>query len=90
MAACEILDFGCIFINEIFGSVVLTVIAAVIFYLMIASKLRFGFDTTVAVGFPLLLISGLAFAGFSVIYAFATVVVAIMAALIFDRITGNR
>ncbi len=88
--ACDILDIRCLFVNEIVGNVVLTVVLSVILYFIIASKLRFGFDTTIALFFPMLFIFGLTFAGFSAILAFATVIIGIMIAFIFNKIVGNR
>ena len=90
MASCELLDFRCIFVNEIAGSVLLASILALVFYFIVASRMRLGFDTTIAFLFPILFIFGLAISGFSTIYAFATVVVALMVAWIFNKIIGNR
>ena len=86
MASCEILDWRCIFVSEIFGNVLLTVIVATIGYFMIASKLRFGFDTTIALIIPILLIIGLAISSFNTIMAFATVATGLMLAWIFNKI----
>ena len=90
MPACEILDFRCIFVNEIVGNVVLAVVLAAILYFIIASRLKLGFDTTLAFAIPIVLLSGLAIGGFSVIFAFLTMVTAIMIAWLFDRIIGNK
>lgn len=90
MPGCEILDFRCIFVNEIVGSALLAGVIAIILYFMAASRLRFGFDTTMAFLFPVLFIFGLAISGFSVIFAFATVIVGFMLAWIFNKIIGNR
>ncbi len=87
---CDLLDFRCIFVSELVGDVVLTVIFATIFYFMIAGRLNLGFDTTVAFAFPVLLIFGLAFTGFSVLFSFITVVVGLLLALLFNKIIGNR
>lgn len=87
---CDILDFRCIFVNELIGSVVLSVVVAFIFYFIIAGKLNLGFDTTIAFAFPVLLIFGLAFTGFSIIFSFITVIVGLMIALLFNKIIGNR
>lgn len=87
---CEILDFRCILVSELIGSTVLAGIAMLVLYFVIAGKLRFGFETTIYFLAPMLLIVGLAITGFSVIYAFTTVVVAIMVAWVFNRIVGNK
>jgi len=87
---CELLDLRCIFVNELIGSVVLTIIIATIAYFIIAGKLRLGFDTTIAFTIPLLLIFGLMFTGFSAIFAFATIVIGLLIAFVFNKIIGNR
>jgi hypothetical protein len=90
MAGCEILDFRCIFVNELAGSITLAALLLATFYFIIASKARFGFDTTIAFAFPLLILVSLAVGGFSVVFAFATIIVAFMIAWIFERISGNK
>ncbi len=86
---CEILDFRCVFVNELIGSTILTIIIAAIFYFLIASKMKFGFDTTIALSIPILLLMGIVITGFSAIYAFATIIVGILLAWIFNKIIGN-
>ena len=90
MVGCELLDFRCIFVNEIAGSVLLASVLALVIYFIVASKMRWGFDTTITFLFPILFIFGLAISGFSVIYAFATIVVSLMVAWLFNRVIGNR
>ncbi len=90
MPACDLLDFRCIFVNEIVGDVVLAGVLAIVLYFIFASRMKMGFDTTIAFLFPILFIFGLAISGFSVIFAFATIVVGFMLAWIFNRIIGNR
>lgn len=90
MPSCDILDFRCIFVNEIVGNVVLAVVLAAIVYFVVASRLRFGFDTTIFLAFPILLLLGLAIGGFSTLFAFLTMVTAIMIAWLYDRISGNK
>ena len=90
MVGCEILDFRCIFVSEIVGSAFLAVIIAMIFYFIIASKLNWGFTTTIGFLFPIILILGLTFAGFSAIMAFLTIVVGFMLAWVFNKLIGNR
>ena len=90
MASCDILDWRCIFQNEIFGSVLLTMIFLAIVFFIISSKLKFGFDTTIALAVPILLIGGMMFAGFSAIYAFVTVIIGIMLGWVFQQIIRSR
>jgi len=86
---CELLDLRCIFVNELIGSAALTIILAAIAYFIIASKNRWGFDTTIALAIPVLVIFGIAVTGFSVIYAFATVIIGLLIAWIFNQMIGN-
>lgn len=87
---CDILDLKCIFVNELVGSTVLAVVLGLVLYFIIASKNRFGFDTTITLLFPILFIMGLAVTGFSIIFAFATVFIGLMLAWIFNKLIGNR
>ena len=87
---CELLDLRCIFVNELIGSVILTVVISAIAYFIIAGKLRLGFDTTIAFTIPLLLILGLMFTGFSAIFAFATIIIGLLIAFVFNKIIGNK
>ena len=89
MVSCEILDVRCMIVSELIGSALLTVLFAVLFYFIIAAKLKWGFDTVIAFAFPLLLIGGLMFVGFSAIMAFSTVIIGIMLAWILNQIIKN-
>jgi len=90
MASCDILDIRCLFVSELIGSVTLTIVLFAIFYFIIASKMRFGFDTTVLFAIPILLIISLALGGFAVVYALSGFITAIILSWIFQRIIGNR
>ncbi len=90
MAGCEILDFRCIFVSEIVGDVFLATIIAMVFYFIIASKLNWGFTTTIGFMFPIILILGLTLSGFTAIMAFSTVVIGFMLAWIFNKLIGNK
>lgn len=90
MASCDILDFRCIFVSEIVGSVFLATILAMVLYFIIASKLNWGFTTTIGFMVPVILILGLSFAGFSAIMAFLTVIIGFMLAWVFNKLIGNR
>ncbi len=87
---CDLLDIRCIFMNELVGSAVLASIFAIIFYFIVASKIRLGFDATIVLAVPLMLMVGLTISGFSAIYAFTTVLAGFMLAWIFQQIIGNR
>ncbi len=87
---CDVIDLRCIFVNELFGSVVLTMLFATLFFFIVASKIKLGFETSFVFGIPLLLIFSLAITGFSVIYAFATLLSGFMLAWIINKIIGNR
>ena len=88
--ACDLLDWRCIIISELIGDVLLAILIAVLFYFIIATKLRWGFDNTMAFSVPILLIVGLAFAGFSTIFAFATVIIGLLLAWVFNIMLNNR
>lgn len=90
MVGCELLDFRCILMNEIVGSALLAAILGAMVYFMIASKLRLGFDTTVAFMVPFLLIGGLMWAGFSTLYYLMAIAVGVLLAWIFNEIIRNR
>lgn len=90
MATCDVLDWRCIFVSELVGSAFLAMIIGLILYFVIASRLNWGFKTTIGFLFPIVLISGLAVTGFSAIFAFSTIVVGLMFAWIINRIIGNR
>ena len=90
LMACEIIDFRCIFMNELIGNAVLTVFLFILLYFVIASKLRFGFDMTIFLLIPVSLFIGLIFTGFTAIYAFATLVIGILIAFTYQRAIGNR
>lgn len=83
---CDILDVRCIFVNEIVGDVTLSIVLFAILYFIMASKLKLGFDTTISLALPLILMGGLMIAGFTAIFAFATVIGGVMLAWIFQRI----
>lgn len=86
---CDILDIRCIFMNELIGSTVLTMIFVAMLYFIIASKLKFGLDTTIGLAIPFILIGGMMFTGFSAIYAFSTVIVGIGLGWAFQKIVKN-
>jgi len=90
MAVCDILDFRCIIINEIVGSAVLVMLLGAILYFIFSSKIKLGFDTTMFLAFPVLLIIGLATASFSAIFAFGTIVAGLLLAIVFNRLLGGR
>ena len=90
MVSCEILDFRCIFVSELVGSAFLATILAMVLYFIIASKLNWGFTTTIGFMVPIVLIFGLTLTGFSAIMAFLTVVIGFMLAWIFNKLIGNK
>ena len=83
---CELLDFRCIFVSELIGSALLAVIIAAMGYFIIASKNRWGFDTTIATALPILLIIGFMISGISAIMAFSTIMVGLLLAWLFNKI----
>ena len=89
MAVCDIFDIRCVVVNELIGSLALTVIVMSIVYFIFASKIRLGFDTTIFLAIPLVLIFSLATIGFSAIYAFGAIVAGILLAITFIRFTKS-
>lgn len=87
---CEILDLQCIFVSEIIGSIGLTIVLGLILYFIVASKLRFGFDTTIVMLLPLTIILGLMFGQFSLLVAVVTMFAVFVVAWLFPRIIGGR
>lgn len=89
MVGCELLDFRCIFVNEIVGNAFLAAVLAAILFFMFAGKMRIGFRTTFVLAVPILLIIGSAISGFPILYAFITMLVGLMMAVIIQKIIGN-
>ncbi len=89
LMACDLLDLQCIFVGELIGNMVLTFLLGIIFYFILASKLRFGFTTTIVVAIPFLFIFGLAIGGISSVMAFAALFIGVFLAWTFSKIIGN-
>jgi hypothetical protein len=87
---CDILDIRCIFVNELIGSVLLSCVLLAILYFIIATKLKLGFDTAMVMGVPLILSMGLYLGGFSVLYAFISLIAGFLIALAILRLLGNK
>ena len=64
---CDLLDWRCIIVNEIVGSTLLTLILFALVYFIFAAKNKWGYDTTVFMALPLVLIFSLTIASFSAI-----------------------
>lgn len=86
MASCDLLDLRCIFVNELVGSAVLSVVLTAILVFVFADKNNLGFRTTLLTSVPFLLMFGLILSSFSAIYAFITIIVGIMLGAIFMKI----
>jgi len=87
---CDIIDFRCVIMNELVGSSLLTVVLGAMLYFIVASKNKLGFDTTIALMIPILLIMGLMFTSFTTILIFASIGVGLLLAWMFQQIIGNR
>ena len=87
---CDLLDWRCIFVSEIAGSVFLALLLILMLYFIAASRLNWGFNATVGFLVPLILIFGTMFSGFSAIMAFTTIILGFMLSWIFNRLIGNR
>ena len=89
MAACDIIDFQCVFINEIAGSFILAFLIFLILYFIAASRLKIGFDTTIFFLFPMIVITSVTVGGFVALFAFVTLAGAILIAWIINKYQGN-
>ncbi len=87
---CDILDLRCIFVSEIAGTALMATMIAVALYFIAASRLNWGFNTTIGFLFPMLFIITLGIAGFSAVMAFSTIIIGALAAFMFNKIVGNR
>lgn len=87
---CNLIDFRCIFVSEIAGTALMAAVLFLVLYFIAASKLNWGFITTVGFLIPIVMITGLAFTGFTAIMAFLTIATGLMLAWIFNRFTSNR
>ncbi len=89
MAACEIIDFKCIFINEIAGSFLIAFLIFIILYFVAASRLKIGFDTTIFFLFPILVIYSVTVGGFALVFAFVTFAGILLIGWIINKQFGN-
>ncbi len=89
MAACDIIDFKCIFINEIAGSFILAFLIFIILYFIAASRLKLGFDTTIFFLFPMIVIASVTVGGFTALFAFVSLAGVILLAWIINKYQGN-
>ncbi len=87
---CDLLDWGCIFISEIAGGTFIAILLALVLYFVAASRLNWGFLTTVSLLIPIILIMGMAIGGYSAIMAFVTIIGGLMLAWMFNKLIGNR
>ena len=86
---CDILDVRCIFMNELIGSPTLAVLILVLLMFVVASRIKFGFDTTLVLAIPTILLIGFGISGFAAIMALTTIIVGLMLAWLFNQIIGN-
>lgn len=86
---CDIIDFRCVIVNEIVGSATLTIVLAIVAYMILATRLNFGFPTTLLIGVIGILILGLAISSFSAIIATITIIIALLIAFIFQKLIKN-
>jgi hypothetical protein len=88
--ACDILDLRCIFMNELVGSVMLSMLLLLVGYFILASRMKLDFNTTIGLGLPVMLILGATIGGFSALIAFASVIIPMLVAWVFLRAIGGR
>lgn len=87
--ACDVIDLKCILVNEIIGSVVLSIIFLAVIYFIISSKLRFGFETTIVLGIVILILGSLAIGNLAAVLAFLTLLIAVLLGIKFSNLLGN-
>ncbi len=87
---CDILDWKCIFVNEIAGGVFLAMLLIALLFVIAATRLKIGYETTLTLGLVIMLLGGIAIAGITAILAYATVFVGIMIAWMVQKVIGNR
>lgn len=87
---CDIIDFRCVFMNEIVGNPTLSVILFAILFFIVAAKMKFGFDTTMFMLIPIVVMGSLMFTGFTTVFVVSIVIVVLLVARIFVRMIGNR
>ena len=87
--ACDIIDFRCIFVNEIAGSLLIAFMLFLILYFIAASRLKIGFDTTIYFLFPILIIASASLGGFSIVFAFGSLAGIFLLIWIVNKIWGN-
>ena len=86
---CDLIDFRCMFVSELIGNAALAMVILLILYFIVASKLRWGFKTTLMLGFASALIFSLAIAGFGVLYAFLTLLAGFMLYKLIMKLTSK-
>ncbi len=87
---CDILNWRCIIVNELIGSGMLAAIIFAITFFIFASKIRLGFDTTIFLAIPIIILFSFVTVGFAALFAFGAVLAGWLLALAFNRLTGNR
>lgn len=87
---CDILDLRCIFVNELVGTTILTVILFSVLYFVAAIKLKWGFEMTIFLAAPIVLLFTLATGGFTQVFITMGVIAGLMIAITFNKIIGNR
>lgn len=75
---CDLLDFRCIFVNELIGSVVLSMILLACAWFVFSSKIKLGFRATIIITIPLLLIASLAITEITIINFFVILFIGIL------------
>ena len=87
---CAIEDFRCVYVNELIGSPILTVLILGIAFFAYTSYKRIGLKTTLWLACAYFPVVSYFIAGTSFIFALVTLVVSLLLAFINTRITGNR
>lgn len=87
---CDIFNLKCIIVNELIGNSLLTVILGTIAFFIFASKIRFGFDTTIVLGFIYICLITLVVGGLIPFLVIMVMLLALYVGYYFNRVVGNR
>lgn len=90
MSTCNIADLRCIYVNELIGSEVLTVLLLGAIYFAFCSYSKIGLKTSIWMGCVFFPIISYYIVGTNAVFAFVTFIISLLGAFLHTRIIGNR
>jgi len=87
---CDLLNWKCIFVNELIGSSILTLVLGFILATIVASKLQLKFRTSIFLLTSILIIGGMMISSFTTIFTIATIGIGLVTAWVWQRIIKNN